>query len=348
MIRVALAGVGAAAGSIWVPALRCCAGVELIAAADPDPSAIGRMARLDPKVAVHPDLAGLLADHAAVDWVVIATPPATHADLAIEALRAGKHVLCEKPLAATVAHADAVLEVAAGSTGVLAVNHEMRCLPMVAEPLARLRRGDDGALLFAQVWQTVVDPPTTSWRSAGRTLAEFGTHAIDLLVAAFGESPHAVQAVISKPEGFSGDPVDLVTLFFSGGRVGHVVLDRVCRGQHRYLELRFDCAQASLRASMGGKAKVSVGIDARSRRPALRVDAAGGGQAWVEVGSDRSVIARNPTGALADATRRHAEDVFAAVGRGASPPGSGSEARQILAIVEAAYASAETGTRLSL
>jgi predicted dehydrogenase len=54
-----------------------------------------------------------------VDGIVIVTPHWQHADLAIAGLRAGLHVLCEKPLTVTVEQADEVLRVAAESVGTL-------------------------------------------------------------------------------------------------------------------------------------------------------------------------------------------------------------------------------------
>ena len=348
MIRVALTGLGAAAEAIWVPALQSLRGVTLVAGADPDPGAVGRMARLAPTMSVHRDLGELLDDHQSVDWVVVATPPDTHAALAITALRRGRHVLCEKPFAPSLEAVDAILAAAASAGRVVAVNHEMTCMPMLAAPLARIRAGEDGPLRFAQVWQTVVDPPANGWRRRGETMREFGTHAVDLLVHAFGEIPESVQAAMPAPDGSRGDPVDLVTLFFSGGRAGHIVLDRLCQGEHKYLECRFDCSSASLRASMGGRANIRVGLEPRSRRPALRLDVAGGGQAWVERGTSRQVIARNPTSTLMQATRSHLQAVFDAVTQGLEPPASGRRARDIVRIVEAAYRSAETGARLSL
>ena len=348
MIRVGLVGLGAAADSIWVPALKKLRGVELVAGADPDASAVGRMARLAPGVAVHQDLGQLLEDHRSVDWIIVATPPETHAELCIQALDAGRHVLCEKPFAPTLAEVAQILEAAERAGRVIAVNHEMTNMPMVAKSLKKISSGAHGPLLFAQAWQTLVDPPGGGWRTNGLTMVEFGTHTVDLMIHAFGEVPSAVLAAMPRPDGMQGDPVDLVTMFFSGGRAGHLVLDRVCRGQHQYLELRFDCATASIRASMGGRASVEVGLDARSRRPQLRLDLAAGGQAWVEKNSDRSVIARNPPDTLAHATQAHVGQVFASVARGAEPPGSGRRARDVVRVVEAAYRSAAEGRRISL
>ena len=346
--RVGLLGLGEAAGSIWVPALNKASGVELVGGADPDPGAVGRMARLDPRVPVHEDLDQLLEAHRSIDWVVIATPPATHAALAVQALEAGKHVLVEKPFAPSRAEADRVLAAAVAADRHLAVNHEMTWMPMLSEPLARIARSQHGRLRFAQVWQTVSTQGGAAWRADGRTMAEFGTHAVDLLMAAFDETPEAVLAAMPRPDGATGDPVDLVTLFFSGGRAGHIVLDRLCQGVHRYLECRFDCNSASLRSSMGGKASVSLGLDPRTRRPSVQLDVARGGQAWVEVGSERTVIARNPTSALADATRRHLEALLGDVAAGREPRTSGRRARAVVSVVEAAYRSAEQGRRVAV
>ena len=348
MIKVGLVGLGAAADSIWVPALKKIHGVDLVAGADPDPGAVGRMARLAPRMTVHQDLGHLLEDHRTIDWIVIATPPETHACLAVEALDAGRHVLCEKPFAPTLAEADQILEAAARAGRVIAVNHEMTSMPIVGESLRAVSSGEHGGLLFAQVWQTLVDPPGGGWRTRGETMAEFGSHAVDLLIHAFGEVPTGVLAAMPRPDGMAGDPIDLVTLFFSGGRAGHMVLDRVCQGAHQYLELRFDCTGASLRASMGGRASVELGLHARSRRPKLRLDLAPGGLAWVERSSERDVIARNPTSALAHATRVHVGRVFDSVGRGAEPPGAGRRARDVVRVVEAAYRSAAEGRRVPL
>ena len=75
-----------------------------------------------------PTLDGLLA-RADIDAVIIATPDATHAPLALECLRAGKHVLVEKPLAATVEEARAMVTTARRYGRTVAVGHVERFNP---------------------------------------------------------------------------------------------------------------------------------------------------------------------------------------------------------------------------
>lgn len=61
-----------------------------------------------------------------VDMVTIATPTSTHASLAIKALKAGKHVLVEKPVASSVKEVDKLIEIAKKTKGKLCVDHQRR------------------------------------------------------------------------------------------------------------------------------------------------------------------------------------------------------------------------------
>jgi len=140
----------------------------------------------------------------------------------------------------------------------------------------------------------------------------------------------------------------MVILDFSGGRSAAVTLQRLCRGPHRYLEMRIDGEQASLRTSIGGQARLTLALNPHSRMPSGRLDLAGGGQAWMEMGDRRRVLARNSLRAFPLATARHLQSVMAAVARHEEPPGSGTYARRVLSVVEAAYTSAATGAAVAL
>ena len=150
-----------------------------------------------------------------------------------------------------------------------------------------------GRLAFGQVWQLMDLAPwdePTAWRAgmARRTLLEGGVHLVYLLVELFGELPVAVTAHHSAGyhEDRDADAVQLVTLEFAGGRLGQITIDRLCQGGTRYIEVRGDRERGSLRASLGGRAVVQIGIK-RAERPGVRLDFGLGGLAWVEQGTRR-------------------------------------------------------------
>ena len=129
-------------------------------------------------------------------------------------------------------------------------------------------------------------------------------HLVDLLMLLFGEKPVAVYARHSS--GFErerrADAIHLVTFEFSDGRLAQLTLiDRLCKAGTRYVEVRADCENASLRASHGGRALVQVGKK-RAEKTGLRIDFAQGGLAWLERGLTRSCSPA--AGATPPCTRR--------------------------------------------
>jgi predicted dehydrogenase/aryl-alcohol dehydrogenase-like predicted oxidoreductase len=91
----------------------------------------------------HGDVAGLLADDG-VDAIYISTPHPWHAELSIRALRAGKHVLCEKPAGLNVAEVTAVTEVAAAQDRFFMEAFMYRCHPQIARVLEIVASGEIG------------------------------------------------------------------------------------------------------------------------------------------------------------------------------------------------------------
>jgi predicted dehydrogenase len=353
MTRIALAGLGAAARTIHLAACRRVPGLELVGGADPDARAREEFGRATRGLPVHEDLETLVAS-TRPDWLLVATPPATHAELACRALERGLHVFCEKPFAESVADVDRVLAAADRARRAVVVNHEFARIPSHAALLAELGSEDFGEPLFLQAWQTVLPAAAdgSGWRAEGKTLQEFGTHVIDLALRIFGATPAAVTARmprIALPGAeHSRDPVDLVVLEFAGGRAASIVLDRVSPGRHRYLELRLDGTRSSLRASFGGRARLTLGLAPRAHRPFVELGFGAGGLAWSERGERTRVLARNPLDVLARATADHLGAAIAAVAEGRRPPGSGEEARRVVQVVEAAYESARIGRTIEL
>ncbi|WP_051127359.1 MULTISPECIES: Gfo/Idh/MocA family oxidoreductase [unclassified Streptomyces] len=142
-----------------------------------------------------------------VDLVDVCTPGDSHAEIAIAALEAGKHVLCEKPLANTVEEAEAMTEAAerAAERGQLAMTgFNYRRVPAIALARRMVAEGRVGALRHVRVsylqdW--LVDPafPLT-WRlqkayAGSGALGDLGAHAVDLAQFLAGEPVAGVSAL---------------------------------------------------------------------------------------------------------------------------------------------------------
>ena len=351
-MRVGVVGLGWATRSFHVPALQQVSEVTIVGGCDPSSEQRDSWQQAT-GTAAFGDLDQLL-EHARPDLIIVATPPDSHAELCLRALAGGAHVFCEKPFVSTVVDADEVLAAAAKAQRFIAVNHEFREKPIFRALRDAIQSGRHGRLVFCQIWQLMDLAPwdePVPWRAAmpNRTLFEGGVHLVDLLVTLFGELPEAVYARSSSgvESGRDADAIHLVLFEFSGGRLAQLTINRLYRGGTRYVEVRADCERASLRASHGGRAVLQVGIK-RAERPGLRVDFGAKGLAWIERGLSRKTIARNPRDEGVYGTAALLRQIVAAIEAGREPPSSGREARDVLAVIEAAYRSSATGVRVEV
>lgn len=351
-MRLALVGLGQAAHEIQLPAFRRMPELELVAAAEPDDGLREARARQWGLPRVYKDLRRLL-ERERPELVSICTPPDTHADLTVEALAAGAHVLCEKPFVLSLAEADRVLAASASAGRVVAINNQYPWMPIFAAARERIHQPGFGALLFLQAWQLMYQPSRGEggWRGRlrERTLYEFGNHVIDLICEFFETYPTRVTA--HTPHPLPEEPADLIhllTMDFSAGRSAHLLLNRLSRGQKRYLDMRLDGEASTLRLSLGGLARFRVGIATPSRRPYASLEWAGGGRCWEETGDRRWLLARNSITPFVDAMVLRVRDLLQALESGRPPSRTAEQARRILEIVFSAYLSAERGAPVSL
>ena len=349
-MRLGFAGLGWAARGFHVPALREVPSVELVGGFDTSPEQRASWERETGKPA-YASLEELL-ERGRPEALSIATPPATHYELLLSALDAGLHVFCEKPFVETLEQADRVLAAAEERGLQIAVNHEFREKPIFKAIRDTIVSGEVGRLVFCQIWQLMDLPPWeehVAWRAAmpNRTLFEGGVHLVDLLLTYFDELPERVYA--SHSSGFhdrDADAIHLVTLEFPQGRLAQLTIDRLCPSGTRYAEVRADCEGASLRASHGGRALVQLGKK-RAESTGVRLEYTTGGLAWMEQGLRRKTLARDPRSSGVYGTGKLLQKVVAAFEEDREPPSSGREARQALAVIEAAYSSARTGGRVA-
>ena len=155
-------------------------------------------------------------EQSAVDAVTIATPPDTHAQLAIEACAAGRHVLCEKPFALDAAEAERMLEAAQRAAVTHLVGHEFRWAPdraLVARAIAQGAIGEPRTFSLVQYVPLVADPDARvpDWwfdaRRGGGWLGASGSHVVDQLRTWVGEIA-SVSAVLPNVSARTGGAED--------------------------------------------------------------------------------------------------------------------------------------------
>jgi predicted dehydrogenase len=202
--RLGLLGCGSF-GTFLADAIAELPTAELAAVADTQKDLAVGVAAAHPSAAIETDLDGLLADRH-IDIVVIATPPWTHAPLAAHALRAGRHVLVEKPLAVDVDGCRHVAAAAAETGGVVAVDHLLRFAPLVTVLDRLLAVEVAGRRVLGPIRRFAFendaaddDLPSDHWfwdpdRSGG-IFIEHGVHFFDLAANLLGTPVEAIQAL---------------------------------------------------------------------------------------------------------------------------------------------------------
>ncbi len=245
----------------------------------------------------------LLSDKDA-DAVHIATPNKLHFEMAKKALEAGKHVLCEKPLAMNSKETAELVGVAKKAGRAAAVNYNLRFYPLCMEAREMMKRGDIGSVYsvcgsYAQDW--LFYDTDYNWRvlaeegGALRAVADIGTHWLDLVHSITGLEIEAVCADLEtvfpmrkRPTGevetFSGkmkteiqtEPVDITTedygcimLRFKGGAKGVLWVSQVTAGRKNCL--RFELAGSKCALSWCSEQPNEIWIGHREKANELLV-----------------------------------------------------------------------------
>lgn len=198
-----------------------------------------------------------------VDVVHICTPNTTHAEFALAALAAGKHVVCEKPLATGLDQALVLVQEADLFGLVATVPFAYRFHPMVREARARVAGGGLGRILtvhghYLQDW--LADRADTDWRvddrlgGPSRAFADIGSHLVDLAEFIAGEAITRLEAVTrtvhTERAGIANVTTeDLAALLveFDGGAVGTLLVSQVAPGRKNSLVLELSGDAESLR-----------------------------------------------------------------------------------------------------
>lgn len=203
-LRLAVIGTGNIIREFHLPALIQNARALVVSAANLRSASLEALAKEFRIKKTYTDF-DLLAQDSDIDAVVIGLPNYLNASTAIKMLRAGKHVLCEKPMARTVTEAEALVEAAENSGRTLMIahvwrsNHEMQWLRDVVHSRKLGRIFKCKAHAVPAGW----GPEVGSWRtlaelSGGGAFADIGIHSVDTLSFLFNDQLFPVKVFASK------------------------------------------------------------------------------------------------------------------------------------------------------
>lgn len=343
-IRVGIIGCGNISVGYHLPAYAALPGVfEVVAVADPTPERreLAREAAGLDDADAYADAAELLARDD-IDLVDVCTPQFLHRDVVVDAARSGKHVVCEKPIAASPADAAAMIAAAEEAGVVLAVVHNYLFFPEIVRAKSLVDEGAIGAVRSVQLDMLgVVDSPGAAgympqWRKDPHTSG--GGVLMDML-----HGVYLVQHLLEQP-------IERVSAWIDGGDTGAVESAAVCRIE--------SADRVGLVNVAWGMGPGGVRIDGEQGRIVLdyRED---GTMPWFPFETmtltteGRSEVVDLPAGEelgplVSNALRDTLADVARAIDREAAPAASGAAALETLEITVAAYASAALGRSVAV
>jgi predicted dehydrogenase len=251
-LPVAVVGAGSIVDVAHLPAYAR-AGLDVRGIFDLDQDKAQEVAKRHAVPRVYRSLEELLADDVAV--VDIAVSPTAQPAIALQALDAGKHLLCQKPFALEMADAEAVVARAEERGLVVVVNQQMRYEEGIAAARAMVREGWVGDPVSMTVTVDIAtDFSGWGWLYASPRL-DFWYHSIHYLdsVRSVMGDPTRVYAIggMTPGQGPAGETRTTSTLTFEGGRHAAVLVNHENRGGDTVATFRIDGSEGSVRGTIG-------------------------------------------------------------------------------------------------
>lgn len=277
----------------------------------------------------YPDYAALIADPG-VDVVLVATPTGLHAEVAIAAARAGKHVLCEKPIDIDLGRARRIVRECRKAGVKLQVGFQNRCTKDSLQTHADIQAGRIGRILFGQMilhWWRSDDyfKKSGGWRGTwrfdgGGAFMNQAVHYIDLLVYFMGTPVSVVGRCQTTLHPIEAEDVGMAIVRFESGALAMLLSTTTAHPIER------DWTEICLQGSDGRI--VLSGSYTLDRTEAHLGRAARAGAAPRQTNLYR--------------------DLALAIDRDRDPLNSGEEALKSLAVIKAIYRSSRTGREVAL
>jgi predicted dehydrogenase len=336
--RVALIGYGLAGEFFHAPLITTTPGLQLAAVVTRDPERRHRCERAHPQAALFESAHEVWQRRAELDVVVIASPNRTHVPLALQAVQVGLPVVVDKPLAATAADAQTLIDAAEERGVMLTVFHNRRWDGDFLTAQRLLREDVLGRpLRFESRYERWRPVAKGGWREldepaeAGGVLYDLGSHLIDQSLLLFGPVDHVYAEIGCHRPGMHVDDDVFLALAHASG-------------VHSHLHVSWITAQPGPRMRLLGSraAYVKYGMDVQEAalRSGARPDAPEWGREshehWGLLGAGEDV---RPVATEAGAYPRFYKQLADAL-QGMLPPVNPRDALAGLQIIEAARRSA--------
>jgi len=179
-----------------------------------------------------------------IDIVYVVLPNSMHADFSIRAARAGKHVICEKPMAMNVEECDAIIAACKEANVKLSVGYRLHSEPYTQEVQRMVRDKTFGNIRYVNAEAGYFsDSHPNQWRldkklSGGGALVNMGVYSIQSAIYGTGENPISVSAqeFSTRPEYFNGTDETISAQFeFPGGIVGNIFTSHNVNANRMYV-----------------------------------------------------------------------------------------------------------------
>jgi predicted dehydrogenase len=204
-VGFAVVGLGKLSQGQIIPGLRNTRNARLTALVSGHPDKANRIAaenRLPASSVYNYDNFDRIVRDPKIDVVYIVLPNFMHAEYTIRALKAGKHVLCEKPMATTIADSEAMIAAAKAANRKLMIAYRCHYEPLNLEAMRRVRSGSLGKprlVITKMVRQSDLSDPSDAWRldmreSGGGALADMGIYGVNGARYLLNEEPVEVRA----------------------------------------------------------------------------------------------------------------------------------------------------------
>ncbi len=254
-VRIGVIGVGGM-GSGHCASMAQIEEAELTAVCDIDPPTLERVSEKY-RVPAFPQADHLL-DSGLVDAVIIATPHYFHPTIAIEAFRRGLHVLSEKPIAVTVAGADAMIQAARESGKKFAVMYQMRALGRVRAAKKVISDGLLGEIYRTSLvmgwYRSQAYYDSGGWRATwagegGGVLINQAPHFLDLYSYLAGMPSRLTGTTRTRMHNIEVEDEAFATLEYANGAHGYLYASTTEMPQHEMLEICGDKGKLVLHGS---------------------------------------------------------------------------------------------------